>query len=75
MGKQLPVIAEGIVLETLGNGLFKVQLIGGHDVICRPSGKMRMHRINILAGDSVTIEMSPYDLKRGRIVKRTIKQI
>jgi len=44
----------------------------GQEIICHPSGKMRMHNINILAGDKVTVEMSPYDLTKGRIVKRTI---
>jgi translation initiation factor IF-1 len=56
----------------LGGGMFKVLLEMGQEILCHPSGKMRMHNINILNGDDVTIEMSPYDLTKGRIVKRTI---
>ena len=58
------------VLEALPNAMFKVQLEGGHVVLAHVSGKMRMHFIRILPGDTVTIEMSPYDLNRGRIVLR-----
>ena len=72
MPKQQPIIVEGTVLEALGSGLFKVELAGGNEIICHPSGKMRMHMINILPGDSVTIEMSPYDLGKGRITRRII---
>jgi len=72
MAKQPAIVQQGIVLEALGNGLFKVQLDSGHEIICHPSGKMRLHNINILPGDPVTVEMSPYDLTKGRIVQRTI---
>ena len=72
MPKQPPISIEGKVLEALGGGIFKVQLEMGSEIICHPSGKMRMNNINILAGDAVTVEMSPYDLTKGRIVKRTI---
>jgi translation initiation factor IF-1 len=58
------------VLEALPNAMFKVQLEGGHVVLAHVSGKMRMHFIRILPGDTVTIEMSPYDLNRGRIILR-----
>ena len=73
MSKQQPIIVDGIVLEALGSGLFKVELPTGNEIICHPSGKMRMHMINILPGDSVTVEMSPYDLTKGRISRRVIK--
>jgi len=72
MAKQLPITVEGIVLEALGNTLFKVELATGHEIIAHPSGKMRMHMINILPGDNVTCEMTPYDLRKGRITRRTI---
>lgn len=72
MAKQPPITIEGEVLEALGSGIFKVQLENDHVIICHPSGKMRMHNINIMAGDKVTVEMSPYDLTKGRIVRRTI---
>lgn len=72
MAKEPAISAEGEVLEALGTGLFKVLLNMEQEIICHPSGKMRMHNINILAGDKVTVEMSPYDLTKGRIVKRTI---
>ena len=58
------------VLEALPNALFKVELENGHEVLAHVSGKMRMHFIRILPGDTVTVEMSPYDLDRGRIVLR-----
>lgn len=73
MAKQTAVPAEGIVLEALGKGLFKVELDSGLVIIAHPSGKMRMHMISILPGDAVTLEMSPYDLTKGRITRRTIK--
>lgn len=56
--------------EALPNAMFRVQLEGGHQIIAHVSGKMRMHFIRILPGDTVTIEMSPYDLTKGRIVLR-----
>jgi len=74
MAKQPAITLEGTVLEALGGGIFKVRLEMGQEIICHPSGKMRMNNINILAGDAVTVEMSPYDLTKGRIVKRTLTQ-
>jgi len=61
---------DGIVTKTLPNAMFRVQLEGGHEVLAHVSGKMRMHYIRILPGDKVALELSPYDLKRGRIVLR-----
>ena len=61
---------DGIVTKTLPNAMFKVLLEGGHEVLAHVSGKMRMHYIRILPGDKVALELSPYDLKRGRIVLR-----
>ena len=62
---------EGIVLEPLPNAMFKVELENGHKVLAHISGNMRMHYIRILPGDKVTVELSPYDLTRGRIIFRT----
>ena len=62
---------EGTVLETLPNAMFKVELENGHQVLAHISGKMRMHFIKILPGDKVTVELSPYDLTRGRITYRS----
>ncbi|HLB93744.1 MAG TPA: translation initiation factor IF-1 [Candidatus Babeliales bacterium] len=61
---------EGVVKETLPNAMFRVEIDGGHEVLGHVSGKMRMNFIRILPGDKVVIELSPYDLKRGRIVRR-----
>ena len=61
---------EGVVLEALPNAVFKVELANGHQVLAHISGKMRMHFIKILPGDVVTLEISPYDLTRGRITYR-----
>ncbi len=61
---------EGSVVEPLPNAMFKVQLQNGHEVLAHISGKMRMHYIRILPGDKVLVEMSPYDLSRGRIIYR-----
>lgn len=61
---------EGVVNETLPNAMFRVEIEGGHEVLAHVSGKMRMHYIRILPGDRVTMELSPYDLTRGRIVLR-----
>jgi len=58
------------VIDALPNAVFKVQLENGHEIMAHVSGKMRMHFIRILPGDSVVVEMSPYDLNRGRIVLR-----
>ena len=70
MAKQEAIEVEGKVLETLPNAMFRVELPNGHKVLAHVSGKMRMHFIKILPGDSVTIELSPYDLTRGRIIYR-----
>jgi translation initiation factor IF-1 len=61
---------QGSVLETLPNAMFRVKLDNGHKILAHISGKMRMHFIRILPGDKVTVEMSPYDLSRGRITYR-----
>lgn len=61
---------QGRVLEALPNAMFKVELENGHEVLAHISGKIRMHFIKILAGDRVTVELSPYDLSRGRITYR-----
>lgn len=61
---------EGTVLEPLPNAMFRVELENGHKVLAHISGKMRMHYIRILPGDKVTVELSPYDLSRGRITYR-----
>jgi translation initiation factor IF-1 len=61
---------QGTVLETLPNAMFRVELENGHKVLAHISGKMRMHYIKILPGDKVTLELSPYDLTRGRITYR-----
>jgi len=64
------VVVEGIVKETLPNAMFLVEIEGGHKVLGHVSGKMRMNYIRILPGDRVTMELSPYDLSRGRIILR-----
>ena len=70
MAKQIAIEQDGIVLEALSNAMFKVQLQNGHVITAHISGKMRMHFIRILPGDKVKVEMSPYDLTRGRISYR-----
>ncbi|NQT19671.1 MAG: translation initiation factor IF-1 [Planctomycetes bacterium] len=70
MPKEQPIRVEAVVKEALPNARFRVELENGHEVLAHVSGKMRMHFIRILPGDSVTIEMSPYDLTKGRIVYR-----
>jgi translation initiation factor IF-1 len=70
MAKKDAIKVEAKVLDALPNAVFKVELTGGHQILAHVSGKMRMHFIRILPGDMVTIEMSPYDLTRGRIVMR-----
>jgi translation initiation factor IF-1 len=70
MAKEEPIVVEGKVLETLPNAMFKVELENKHQVLAHISGKMRMHFIKILPGDTVTVELSPYDLSRGRITYR-----
>ena len=70
MAKQEGIQVEGTVIENLPNATFRVELPNGHRILAHISGKMRMHFIKILPGDKVTIELSPYDLTRGRIVYR-----
>ena len=70
MAKEPGIEVEGKILETLPNATFKVELENGHEVFAHVSGKMRMHYIKILPGDKVTLELSPYDLTRGRITYR-----
>ena len=70
MSKQDAIEVEGIVMEPLPNGMFNVKLENGHRVLAHVSGKIRMNFIRILPGDRVTVELSPYDLTRGRIVYR-----
>ena len=70
MPKDDAIEVEGTVTEPLPNGMFRVKLENGHEVLAHISGKMRMHFIRILPGDKVSIELSPYDLTRGRIVYR-----
>jgi translation initiation factor IF-1 len=68
--KEEAIEIEGTVLEPLPNAMFRVELDNGHKVLAHISGKMRMHYIKILPGDKVTVELSPYDLSRGRITYR-----
>ena len=68
--KEDAIVMEGTVLEPLPNAMFKVELENGHEVLAHISGKMRMHYIRILPGDRVQVEMTPYDLQRGRITYR-----
>jgi translation initiation factor IF-1 len=70
MPKEAAIQVEGRVFETLPNAMFRVELENGHKVLAHISGKMRMHFIKILPGDKVTVELSPYDLSRGRIIFR-----
>jgi len=70
MPKEEPIQVEGIVTEALPNATFRVEIEGGHKVLAHVSGKMRMNYIRILPGDRVTLELSPYDLTRGRITYR-----
>ncbi|MFH1687855.1 MAG: translation initiation factor IF-1 [bacterium] len=70
MAKEQTIQVEGKVVEPLPNAMFKVELDNGHVVLAHISGKMRMHFIKILPGDKVTLELSPYDLSRGRITYR-----
>ncbi|AYB30178.1 translation initiation factor IF-1 [Chryseolinea sp. T2] len=70
MAKQKSIEQDGTISEALSNAMFRVQLENGHEVLAHISGKMRMHYIRILPGDRVRLEMSPYDLTKGRIVFR-----
>lgn len=71
MAKEEAIEVEGTIIEPLPNAMFRVELDNGHKVLAHISGKMRMHFIKILPGDRVTIELSPYDLSRGRVTFRT----
>lgn len=70
MAKEEPIQMSGEVIEALPNAMFRVRLENGHEITCHVSGKIRMHYIRILPGDEVTVEMSPYDLTKGRITYR-----
>ncbi len=70
MAKEEAIEVKGTVVEKLPNAMFKVELVNGHRILAHISGKMRMHFIKILPGDMVSVELSPYDLKRGRILYR-----
>ena len=71
MSKEDVLEVEGVVQEALPNAMFKVELENGHQILAHISGKLRMHFIRILPGDKVTVEISPYDLTKGRITWRT----
>ncbi len=70
MVKEEPITVEAIVTEALPNARFRARLESGHEILAHVSGKMRMHYIRILPGDKITVEMSPYDLTKGRITCR-----
>ena len=70
MSKEDAIEVQGTMVEPLPNAMFRVVMENGHKVLAHVSGKMRMHRIRILPGDTVTVELSPYDLTRGRITYR-----
>lgn len=67
MAKQDSIEQDGVILESLSNAMFRVKLENGHEITAHISGKMRMHYIKILPGDKVKVEMTPYDLTKGRI--------
>jgi translation initiation factor IF-1 len=71
MAKEDTIEVEGRVIEPLPNAMFRVELENGHRILAHISGKMRMHFIKILPGDKVTVQLSPYDLTRGRITYRS----
>lgn len=73
MPKEEAIQVEGTIVEPLPNAMFRVELENGHRVLAHISGKMRMHFIKILPGDKVTVELSPYDLTRGRVIFRSKK--
>jgi len=70
LAKEQAIKVDGVITETLPNAMFRVELENGHKVLAHISGKMRMHFIKILPGDKVSLELSPYDLSRGRIIYR-----
>ena len=71
MSKSDMIELEGVVVEAMPNAMFKVEIPGGHQILAHISGKLRMNFIRILPGDKVTVEMSPYDLSKGRITWRS----
>ncbi len=71
MSKEDVIEVEGVILEALPNAMFQVELSNGHKILAHISGKLRMNFIRILPGDKVTVEMSPYDLTKGRITWRS----
>lgn len=71
MSKEDMIELEGVVVEAMPNAMFKVEIQGGHIILAHISGKLRMNLIRILPGDKVTVEMSPYDLSKGRITWRS----
>jgi translation initiation factor IF-1 len=71
MSKSDMIELEGVVVEAMPNAMFKVEIQGGHQILAHISGKLRMNFIRILPGDKVTVEMSPYDLSKGRITWRS----
>ena len=73
MAKEEPITVEAVVTEALPNARFRAKLDNGHEILAHVSGKMRMHYIRILPGDKITVEMSPYDLTKGRITFRHIE--
>ena len=70
MPKEGSIEYKGVVMELLPNAMFKVKLENNHEILAHSSGKMRKNRIRVLAGDTVTVEMTPYDLTKGRIIFR-----
>ncbi|GAB4141345.1 MAG: translation initiation factor IF-1 [Planctomycetota bacterium] len=70
MAKEEGIVLEGTVIETLANTKFRIQIDSGHQILAHISGKMRRNYIRIIPGDKVTVEVSPYDLTRGRIIYR-----
>ena len=70
MVKQDSIKVDGVIMEILPNTTFKVKLENGHEILAHISGKMRLHYIRILQGDKVSVELSPYDLTKGRITRR-----
>ena len=72
MAKQAAIEQDGVIVEALSNAMFRVELDNGHEITAHISGKMRMHYIKILPGDKVKVEMSPYDLSKGRIACNTV---
>ncbi len=74
MAKEDHIEMQGVVIETLPNTMFRVRLENGHVMIAHISGRMRKHYIRILTGDSVTVELTPYDLTKGRITYRNIEK-